>query len=179
MDTWEGRWAAPQKCHFQDHVIGVTGSNPAPHLLAAERERYIYIQRETLLHPPTTPTDPSTQEHHYIFLHYLGPTHCLAQGGCPTGPGSHHLSEKPPTAGIPTTSPVHKPPTGKKSHQLSGLLTTPSPQATNCQEGGRVNSGLGWPNGPPDPHPTRRTPAPMVRVGKAPLQRPVRHEDSY
>jgi hypothetical protein len=36
---WEGRWAAPQKYHFQDHVIRVTGSNPAPHLLAAERER--------------------------------------------------------------------------------------------------------------------------------------------
>jgi hypothetical protein len=101
----EGRWAAPQTYHFQDHVIRVTGSNPAPHLLAAEREIYIYIY---------SARDPGTP----IYISTLLRAHALP------GPG------RLPT-GTSASPPVREATTCQKSRQLPE--SPPRPQSTSHQ----------------------------------------------
>jgi hypothetical protein len=94
---WEGRWAASQKYYFQGHVIGVTGSNPTPHLLAGEI--YIFGQRPYYIPPQPLPTLQPRHTNIYFYTIQAPPTHYLAREPAhrhlcfPTGPVN------PPTAG--------------------------------------------------------------------------------
>jgi hypothetical protein len=151
ITRFSDRWAAPQH-YLQDHVVRVTGSNPTPHLLAGE----IYIFSERPYYIPVQPLLTLQPRNTNIYFHPIPPPNALpGPGRLPTGPVSHQLPESPPRPRPQATD-------WQKSHQLSGLLTTPKSTSHQLSIGSGPIRASGGPVVPLVPSPRGRHPHPWL-----------------